>query len=51
LVVAMSISLILTLALGIFLAFRSNRRPGPVWLALLTGVLVPVLLLWLAQNR
>jgi len=43
--------LILTVGLGIFLAFRTNRRRWPVWLALATGVFVPVVFLWLAQKR
>lgn len=51
LVVLMSISLILTIGLGIFLAFRSNRRHLPVWLSLAFGVLLPILFLWLAQKR
>src|SRR5947208_14902352 len=51
LVVTMSISLILTIGLGIFLAFRSNRRSWPVWSSLAFGVLLPLLLLWLGQKR
>ena len=51
LVVVMSISLILTIGLGIFLAFRSSRRSWPVWLSMALGVVLPVLFLWLAQKR
>lgn len=51
LVVIMSISLIITLGIGIFLAFQSNRKQWPVWLSLLLGVLVPVLFLWLGQSK
>ena len=51
LVVTMSISLILTIGLGIFLAFRTHRRQWPVWFALAIGILVPVLFLWLGQKR
>ena len=51
LVVAMSISLILTIGLGIFLAFKTHRKSWPVWLALALGLLVPALLLWLGQKR
>jgi hypothetical protein len=51
LVVVMSISLILTIGLGIFLAFRSNRRRLPIWLSLAFGILLPILFLWLAQKR
>jgi ABC-type sugar transport system permease subunit len=50
-VVAMSISLLLTIALGIFLAFRSNRRRWPVWLSLALGILLPALFLWLGPKR
>lgn len=51
LVVLMSISLILTMGLGIFLAFRVSRKSWPVWLSLSLGLLVPVVCLWLGQNR
>ena len=51
LVVLMSISLILTIGLGIFLAFRSNRRRWLVWLSLACGILLPILFLWLGQKR
>ena len=51
LVVIMSLALIVTLALGIILAFRSLRNRWPVWVSLGLGILVPVLLLWLGQRR
>jgi len=51
LVVVMSLSLILTVLLGIVLAFRSIRRRWLVWASLGLGVLVPVLFLWLGQRR
>jgi hypothetical protein len=51
LVVVMSIALILTLVLGIIMAFQVSRHRWPVWLALGLGVLVPVALLWLGQSR
>ena len=51
LVVAMSICLITTIGLGIYLAFRSTRQSWSVWLSLAAGILVPVLLLWLGQSR
>lgn len=50
LVVIMSIALILTVVLGMVLAFRSTSRRWPVWLSLALGVLLPVLLLWLGQQ-
>ena len=51
LVIVMSISLIVTVGLGIFLAFRSTRKHWPVWLSLSLGVLLPALFLWLGQSR
>lgn len=51
LVVAMAICLLATIALGIYLAFRSSRRKWAVWLCLAVGVLLPVLFLWLGQVR
>ena len=49
LVVVMSISLILTIGLGIVLAFRSNRRHLPVWLSLAFGCLVALAVVMLAK--
>ncbi len=51
LVVVMSVCLIVTLGLGIVLAFRLSRTKWPVYLALLMGFIVPMLLLWLGQKR
>ncbi len=51
LVVAMSIALILTTLLGIYLAFKTTRKSWPVWVALGLGFLVPIVLLWLGQSR
>jgi hypothetical protein len=51
LIVLMSLALIITLILGIILAFRSLRNRWPVWLSLGLGILVPVVLLWLGQHR
>ena len=50
-VVAMSICLIVTIALGIYLAFRSSKQPWPVWVSLVLGILVPGICLWLGQGR
>ncbi len=50
LIVIMSISLIVTIALGIYLAFTVGRPKWAVWLSLCLGVLLPVLLLWLGQS-
>ena len=51
LIVAMSICLLVTIALGLFLAFRTSRRKWPVWLSLAVGLGLPVLFLWLGQPR
>lgn len=51
LIVVMSISLIVTIALGIYLAFTVGRPKWAVWLSLTLGVLLPILLLWLGQSR
>lgn len=51
LVVVMSIALIATVGIGIFLAFRTSRKRWPVWLSLGLGILVPVLSLWLGHGR
>lgn len=50
LVVLMSISLIITIALGIYLAFTVGRPKWAVWLSLALGVLLPVLMLWLGRR-
>ena len=51
LVVTMALALILTVGLGIILAFQVTRKRWPIWLSLALGLLVPVLLLWLGQKR
>ena len=51
LVIAMSIALILTLLLGLVLAFRMSRKQWPIWLALALGTGVPVLFLFLGHRR
>ena len=50
-VVVMSLALILTLLLGIILAFRTSRNKWPVVLSLVMGILLPALILWLGQKR
>lgn len=49
LVVIMSICLLVTIGLGIYLAIRTIRNPWPVLICLALGLLVPVLFLWLGQ--
>ncbi len=50
LVVVMSIALMITIFLGVFLAFKTSRKAWPVWLALVLGLLIPMILLWLGQS-
>ncbi|MBI3414917.1 MAG: hypothetical protein HY043_06270 [Verrucomicrobia bacterium] len=50
-VVLMSVALIVTVLLGLVMAFKLNRKKWTVWLALALGVAVPVLALWLGQRR
>jgi len=50
-VVIMAVALIATVILGIILAFRTRGNKWPVWLALVLGLVLPVLLLWLGQKR
>lgn len=49
LVVGMCVALIFTILLGIFLAFKTNKRKWPVCLSLILGIVVPIILLWLGQ--
>jgi hypothetical protein len=51
LVVLMSICLLATIALGIYLAFRSTKKIWTVSICLLLGLLLPVLCLWLGQPK
>ena|SRR5687768_5434420 len=51
LVVAMSICLIITIALGIYLAFTVGRPRWAVWASLVMGALLPVLFLWFGNKR
>jgi len=50
LVVIMSLALLTTVLLGMFLAIRSTAHRWPVWLSLALGILLPMLLLWLGQS-
>lgn len=51
LVVALSIALIATTILGIYLAFKTSRKQWPIWASLALGVIVPIILLYLGQSR
>ena len=51
LIVAMSVALIVSIGLGLVLAFTMVRNRLPVVLALILGILTPVVLLALAQPR
>jgi hypothetical protein len=50
-VYAMSAALVVTLVLGVVLAFRTMKQKWIVWLMLVLGFVVPALLLWLGQRR
>jgi hypothetical protein len=50
LVVIMAAALTVTVILGVVLAFKSIRKPWPVWLSLTLGFLVPIGLLWLGHH-
>ncbi len=49
-VIGMAIALMITIALGIYLAFRTNKHPWRVCVALMLGLAFPVLFLWLGQR-
>ncbi len=51
LVVAMCVSLMVSISLGLVLAFTMVRNRTPVWIALILGVATPVLLLALAHVK
>jgi hypothetical protein len=51
LIIVMSICLLVTIGLGIFLAFRTTRSRWTVWLSLIGGLLLPVVFLWLGQPK
>ncbi len=50
LVTVMSAALAITTFIGVFLAFRTVRQIWPVAVALVLGIGIPVLLLWLGQK-
>ena len=49
LIVAMSVCLLVTILLGLILAFRSSKKAWPVWVALAVGLAMPIVFLWLGQ--
>jgi|SRR5690242_240513 len=51
LVVAMAVALIITVLLGVILAFRTMRNKWPVWLSLVLGIILPIVMLWLGQKH
>ena len=51
LVVTMSIALLVTIVLGMVLAFRSTKRAWLVGVWLVIGLMVPVAFLWLGQPK
>jgi hypothetical protein len=51
LVVAMSICLLVTIGLGVYLAFRTTPKRWTIWLSLAGGFLLPIIFLWLGQPK
>lgn len=51
LVIVMSIALMATTLLGIYLAMRAMKQRWLVWISLILGVVVPALTLWLGAKR
>lgn len=51
LVVSMSVALLVTIVLGMVLAFKSTKRGWLVAVCFLAGALVPVVFLWLGQPK
>ena len=51
LALAMAIGALATMGLGVVLAFRSVQPRWPVWAALVLGMLVPIVFLWIGQMR
>ena len=51
LVVSMAVALILTVLIGVVLAFRTLRVRWPVWLSLALGMVVPIVALWFGQKH
>jgi hypothetical protein len=51
LVSAMAAAMIVTTGLGLVLAFRVGRSRWPVVVALVAGLILPMLLLWAGQRR
>ncbi len=51
LIAAMSVALIVSISLGLVLAFTMVRNRLPVWIALILGIATPVALLAIGQNH
>ena len=47
----MAVALIVTVVLGVILAFRSIRQRWLVWLSLGLGIVLPIVFLLLGQRR
>ena len=50
LIYLMSGALVITLLLGLVLAFRTMKQKWIVWMMLVLGLLIPALCLWLGQR-
>jgi hypothetical protein len=49
-VVIMVIGLVVTIILGIIIAFRSTKKPWPIFWSLVLGIMTPIVLLWLGHR-
>jgi hypothetical protein len=50
LVVVMSLAATITIALGLFLGFRTIRPQWAFWVTLVAGVLIPIMMLWMGRK-
>jgi hypothetical protein len=46
---AMSVGLLISIALGIFMAFKVTKKKAFVWLSLLAGIALPIVFLWISS--
>ena len=49
-ILLMSLGLLATTLLGIFMAFKVNKNKALVWICLLSGILIPAFFLWIGYG-
>ncbi len=47
-VLLMSLGFVATASLGIVMAFRFTRKAKTIWISLISGALIPILLIWIS---